>query len=127
MVIGVLALQGSFREHMRMLESLPGVKVIEVRKKEHLDAVAGLVIPGGESTTMALIAQEWGLLTDLQDFAKTDKPIWGTCAGLIFLAKRCTGLALSTVIITRLLMPVCLAIESHFCPMQPGRRPVVRH
>eukprot|EP00873_Tetraselmis_striata_P022491 jgi/Tetstr1/442755/TSEL_030843.t1 len=83
-LVGVLALQGSFREHVRMIEKISGASAIEVRTKEELNSVDGLIIPGGESTTMALIAQEWGLLTELQEFAKTGKPIWGTCAGLIF-------------------------------------------
>jgi putative intracellular protease/amidase len=91
-LVGVLALQGSFREHVRMVNKLDGASAIEVRTKEELSSVDGLIIPGGESTTMALIAQEWGLLTELQEFAKTGRPIWGTCAGLIFLAKNCTGL-----------------------------------
>ncbi len=90
-VIGVLALQGSFKEHVRMINALPGAISIEVRKVEQLDEIDGLIIPGGESTTMALVAEEWGLLTALKNFAKTDKPIWGTCAGLIFLAKSCKG------------------------------------
>jgi len=90
-VVGVLALQGSFREHVRMLNSIADAVAIEVRTKEELDAVDGLVIPGGESTTMALLAEEWGLLEELKTFAETDKPIWGTCAGLIFLARSCTA------------------------------------
>lgn len=90
-LVGVLALQGSFREHVRMVNKLDGASAIEVRTKEELSSVDGLIIPGGESTTMALIAQEWGLLTELQEFAKTGRPIWGTCAGLIFLAKNCTA------------------------------------
>lgn len=52
-----------------------------MRTKEELDSVAGLVIPGGESTTMALVAQQWGLIPELQAFAKQGRPIWGTCAG----------------------------------------------
>eukprot|EP00951_Prasinocladus_malaysianus_P030649 scaffold289668_cov38-Prasinocladus_malaysianus.AAC.1 len=88
-IVGVLALQGSFREHAKVLQGLPGVASIEVRTKEELEAVDALVIPGGESTTMALIAEQWGLLDDLRDFASTGKAIWGTCAGLIFLAKNC--------------------------------------
>lgn len=89
--VGVLALQGSFREHMALVAAIPGVEVIEVRTKEELDSVAGLIIPGGESTTMALVAERWGLIPELQAFAKQGKPIWGTCAGMIFLAERADG------------------------------------
>ena len=74
-----------------MINALPGAVATEIRKKEQLEEIDGLIIPGGESTTMALVAEEWGLLTALQEFSKTEKPIWGTCAGLIFLAKNCTG------------------------------------
>mmetsp|Transcript_22211 Transcript_22211/g.38002 ORF Transcript_22211/g.38002 Transcript_22211/m.38002 type:complete len:262 (-) Transcript_22211:671-1456(-) len=90
-LVGVLALQGSFREHMTLLQRLPGVDVIEVRSKEELASVAGLIIPGGESTTMANIAERWGLIPELRGFAQTGKPIWGTCAGMIFLAERAEG------------------------------------
>lgn len=89
--IGVLALQGSFREHMTLLQKVAGVEVIEVRTAEELESVAGLVIPGGESTTMALVAERWGLIPKLQEFAAAGKPIWGTCAGMIFLAERAEG------------------------------------
>ncbi len=89
--VGVLALQGSFREHMALLQRIPGVQAIEVRTKEELESVAGLVIPGGESTTMALVAERWGLIGELRAFAKAGKPIWGTCAGMIFLAERAQG------------------------------------
>lgn len=88
--VGCLALQGSFREHMALLKKI-GVDVIEVRTKEELESVAGLIIPGGESTTMALVAERWGLIPELQAFAKSGKPIWGTCAGMIFLAERAEG------------------------------------
>eukprot|EP00197_Chlamydomonas_leiostraca_P008855 CAMPEP_0202866766 /NCGR_PEP_ID=MMETSP1391-20130828/8351_1 /ASSEMBLY_ACC=CAM_ASM_000867 /TAXON_ID=1034604 /ORGANISM="Chlamydomonas leiostraca, Strain SAG 11-49" /LENGTH=261 /DNA_ID=CAMNT_0049546749 /DNA_START=98 /DNA_END=883 /DNA_ORIENTATION=- len=89
--IGVLALQGSFREHMAHLQKIQGVQAIEVRTADELASVAGLVIPGGESTTMALVAERWGLIPKLQAFAASGKPIWGTCAGMIFLAERAEG------------------------------------
>ncbi|GFR41281.1 hypothetical protein Agub_g1956 [Astrephomene gubernaculifera] len=89
--VGVLALQGSFREHMYLLQKVPGVEVVEVRTKEELESVAGLIIPGGESTTMALVAERWGLIPELQSFAKAGKPVWGTCAGMIFLAEAAEG------------------------------------
>jgi len=89
--IGVLALQGSFREHMSCLERI-GVQSIEIRKPQQLDGVSGLIIPGGESTTMALVAQRWGLIGALKEFASSGRPIWGTCAGLIFLAESAEGM-----------------------------------
>ncbi|KAL6778603.1 Pyridoxal biosynthesis protein PDX2 [Auxenochlorella protothecoides] len=90
--IGVLALQGAFREHVTSLQSLPGVEAVEVRTKEQLDGVDGLIIPGGESTTMALVAERWGLIPELQRFTRElQRPVWGTCAGLIFLADRAVG------------------------------------
>lgn len=85
MKIGVLALQGDFLEHKKMLESL-GVEAIEVRLPEHLNDIDGLIIPGGESTTIGKLAVTYGLIDPLREFGKT-KPVWGTCAGLIFLAK----------------------------------------
>ncbi len=89
--IGVLALQGSFREHITCLNKVPGVVGIEVRTAAELAQCAGLIIPGGESTTMALVAEQWGLIPELQQFAHKGRPIWGTCAGLIFLANRASG------------------------------------
>jgi 5'-phosphate synthase pdxT subunit len=89
--VGCLALQGSFREHMTLLRTIPGVEVIEVRTQEELESCGGLVIPGGESTTMALVAERWGLIPHLRSFAASGRPIWGTCAGMIFLAERADG------------------------------------
>jgi 5'-phosphate synthase pdxT subunit len=83
--IGVLALQGAFIEHIKTLKGL-GVETKEVRLPEHLQNLDGLIIPGGESTTIGKLATEYGLIEPLRDFAK-EKPTWGTCAGLIFLAK----------------------------------------
>lgn len=85
MKIGVLALQGAFREHIQMLEGLR-IEAIEVRKPEHLEGLDGLIIPGGESTTIGKLAVEYNLLGPLRTFAKA-KPVWGTCAGMIFLSK----------------------------------------
>mmetsp|Transcript_19762 Transcript_19762/g.37673 ORF Transcript_19762/g.37673 Transcript_19762/m.37673 type:complete len:257 (+) Transcript_19762:90-860(+) len=90
--VGVLALQGSFREHMTLLSRCDGVNVVEIRKPHQLDGVSGLVIPGGESTTMALVAERWGLIDALRAFAASGRPIWGTCAGLIFLAEEAEGM-----------------------------------
>ncbi len=85
MKIGVLALQGAFVEHEHMLRSL-GADVQEVRLPEQLEGLDGLIIPGGESTTIGKLATEYGLIEPLRVFAR-QKPTWGTCAGLIFLAE----------------------------------------
>lgn len=85
MRIGVLALQGAFIEHIKMLQKL-GVEAVEVRLPEDLEGVDGLIIPGGESTTIGKLAVEYGLLEPMKRFA-TKKPVWGTCAGMIFMAK----------------------------------------
>ncbi|KAG2442910.1 hypothetical protein HXX76_002986 [Chlamydomonas incerta] len=76
---------------MTLLQKVPGVEVVEVRTKDELESVAGLIIPGGESTTMALVAERWGLIPELRSFAKAGKPVWGTCAGMIFLAEGAEG------------------------------------
>ncbi|KAB1226433.1 Pyridoxal biosynthesis protein PDX2 [Morella rubra] len=68
-----------------------GVKGVEIRKPEQLDSVASLIIPGGESTTMAKLAEYHNLFPALREFVKMGKPVWGTCAGLIFLANKATG------------------------------------
>lgn len=88
--IGVLALQGAFAEHVKLFGRL-GVQAIEVRKPEQLAGLDGLVIPGGESTSMGLIAQRWGLVDPLRDWVADGKPTWGTCAGMILLSERATG------------------------------------
>lgn len=85
MKIGVLALQGDFAEHIQTLQRL-GVETAEVRLPGHLDDLAGLIIPGGESTTIGKLAVAFGLMEPLRDFGR-EKAIWGTCAGAIFLSK----------------------------------------
>lgn len=85
MKIGVLALQGAFIEHEKMLKGL-GAETMQVRLPGHLNDLDGLIIPGGESTTIGKIAVEYGLIEPLREFAAT-RPTWGTCAGMIFLAK----------------------------------------
>ena len=85
MKIGVLALQGAFIEHVNILKSL-GVEAVEVRLPGQLADLDGLIIPGGESTTIGKLARRFGLMEPLRDFAEA-KPVWGTCAGMIFLAK----------------------------------------
>ena len=88
--IGVLALQGAFREHVQRLEAL-GAEAVEVRRADQLDRLDGLIIPGGESTTMGLVAERWGLVAPLRQWVSEGRPVWGTCAGLILLADRATG------------------------------------
>jgi 5'-phosphate synthase pdxT subunit len=85
MKIGVLALQGDFIEHVSMLRRI-GVKTAEVRLAEHLKDLDGLIIPGGESTTIGKLVIDFRLLTPLRDFGQ-NKAIWGTCAGAIFISK----------------------------------------
>jgi 5'-phosphate synthase pdxT subunit len=85
MKIGVLALQGDFEEHINMLKRLK-VEATEVRLPEQLKGLDGLIIPGGESTTIGKLAEAYGLIGPLQAFGKKHA-IWGTCAGAIFLSK----------------------------------------
>jgi 5'-phosphate synthase pdxT subunit len=85
MRIGILALQGDFAEHSVMLKRL-GVTVVEVRLPEQLKGLSGLIIPGGESTTIAKLAVSYGLMEPLCRFGQ-DNAIWGTCAGAIFISK----------------------------------------
>lgn len=86
MRVGVLALQGDFQEHIQVLKSL-GVDTVEIRKPEQLRDVHALVIPGGESTTFAKLALEYGLLDPIREMCRSGKPVWGTCAGMILLAR----------------------------------------
>lgn len=83
--IGVLALQGDFREHAAMLRAL-GADVVLVRRPEELDSVSGLVIPGGESTVMDKLGHVFKLAEPLQQHIRAGMPVYGTCAGLIMLA-----------------------------------------
>jgi 5'-phosphate synthase pdxT subunit len=85
MKIGVLALQGDFAEHIVLLQQT-GVETAEVRLPEQLETLDGLIIPGGESTTIGKLAVDFKLLEPLQQFGN-QKAIWGTCAGAIFLSK----------------------------------------
>lgn len=97
--LGVLALQGGFAEHIAHLKrsaakmglsSSDAFEAVEVRTAEELRCCDGLIIPGGESTAMALIAEEWKLFEPLRAFV-AEKPVWGTCAGMIFLANGIHG------------------------------------
>ena len=90
MRIGVLALQGAFSEHVVVLRAI-GVEAVEVRLPEHLDDVAGLILPGGESTTMRRLIDRWGMRQPILDLAASGAPLFGTCAGMIVLAKEIAG------------------------------------
>lgn len=85
MNIGVLALQGDFEEHSICLRKL-GVRVTEVRLPSHLDGLDGLIIPGGESTTIGKLATDYRLVSPILEFAKSGS-IWGTCGGLVLMAR----------------------------------------
>jgi len=86
MKIGVLALQGAFIEHEQALQRI-GVEAREVRLPEHLEGLDGLIIPGGESTTIGKLAVQYGLMEPIRAMAAAGKLLWGTCAGMIFMAK----------------------------------------
>ena len=90
MRIGVLALQGDFREHAQALREL-GAEAAEVRRPEHLQGLDGLIIPGGESTTIRMLMRELCLETAVRERLAQGFPVLGTCAGLIVLAKRVDG------------------------------------
>jgi 5'-phosphate synthase pdxT subunit len=85
MKIGVLALQGDFAEHLAILRRL-SVETAEVRLPRHLNGLDGLIIPGGESTTIGKLSNDFGLMEPLREFGKSHA-IWGTCAGAILLSK----------------------------------------
>ena len=84
--IGVLALQGDFAAHARMLESI-GADASEIRRADDLDGLDALIIPGGESTTMLKFIEEENLVEPIKSFAAAGKPVFGTCAGAILLAR----------------------------------------
>ena len=88
--VGVLALQGDFKEHIKILKGLD-VPVIEIRFPEQLEKIDGLIIPGGESTTINKLMEKYGFREKLKDFRRSGKPIFGTCAGLIILASEVSG------------------------------------
>jgi len=90
MKIGVLAVQGDFIEHVRTFRSI-GVDAVEVRLPDDLDGVSGLALPGGESTAMRRLIARWGLRQPILDLAASGAPIFGTCAGMILLAREITG------------------------------------
>jgi 5'-phosphate synthase pdxT subunit len=90
MKIGVLALQGAFREHLQTLASI-GVEGVPVRLPQDLDDVDGLILPGGESTTMRRLIERWDLGQPILDLAASGAPLFGTCAGMIVLAREIAG------------------------------------
>ncbi|MCS7460034.1 pyridoxal 5'-phosphate synthase glutaminase subunit PdxT [Paenibacillus doosanensis] len=90
MKIGVLALQGAVAEHIRLIEKA-GAEGVIVKKKEQLDEVDGMIIPGGESTTIGKLMRRFDFIEALRGFHRQSKPIFGTCAGLIVIAKEIIG------------------------------------
>lgn len=89
-IVGVLALQGAFIEHQKSLAAC-GVESIQIRKPEQLDEISGLIIPGGESTTMGKLMHQFFLFEPILNLAHKGVPIFGTCAGMIMLAKDIEG------------------------------------
>jgi len=90
MEIGILALQGAFREHQNMLKDC-GVRTREIRVPEQLEGIGGLIIPGGESTTIGKLMVEFDLLGPVREMVLAGLPVFGTCAGLVLLAKEIEG------------------------------------
>ncbi|MCZ8517650.1 pyridoxal 5'-phosphate synthase glutaminase subunit PdxT [Paenibacillus filicis] len=90
MRIGVLALQGAVAEHIRMIEKA-GAEGVVVKRKEQLQDVDGMIIPGGESTTIGKLMRAYDFIDALREFSEQGKPLFGTCAGLIVLAKQIAG------------------------------------
>jgi 5'-phosphate synthase pdxT subunit len=88
--IGVLALQGDFREHIEILEKI-GVEPVEVHFVEDLEGLSGLIVPGGESTTIGNLMVESGLLDGIRSFFYKGGPIWGTCAGMVLAGSATMG------------------------------------
>jgi pyridoxal 5'-phosphate synthase pdxT subunit len=89
MRIGVLALQGAFAEHISVLRQL-GAEAVQVRLPHDLEGISGLILPGGESTTMRKLIDRWGLREPILDLARQGAPIFGTCAGMILVAREIT-------------------------------------
>ena len=92
MNVGVLALQGSVAEHLKMIKSVnKKIVATPVRTIDELAAVDGLIIPGGESTTLRRLMDDFNLYTPIKERVVAGMPVWGTCAGLILLADRVEG------------------------------------
>jgi 5'-phosphate synthase pdxT subunit len=96
MRVGVLALQGTFIEHIYSLRQL-GVDALPIRVPRELDTLHGLVIPGGESTTMLRLMESFGLIQSIREMARDGLPIWGTCAGMVLLAKDVSNYEMETL------------------------------
>lgn len=88
--IGVLGLQGAVREHVKSVEA-SGAEAVVVKRIEQLKEIDGLILPGGESTTMRRLIDKYAFMEPLRTFAKSGKPMFGTCAGMILLAKTLIG------------------------------------
>jgi pyridoxal 5'-phosphate synthase pdxT subunit len=90
MKIGVLALQGDVREHVRALQQT-GAAAVPIRRADELAGIDGLIVPGGESTTIGKLMDRFGLLEPVRERAAAGMPLWGTCAGLILMAREIVG------------------------------------
>jgi 5'-phosphate synthase pdxT subunit len=95
-VIGVLAVQGDVEEHLRALER-SGARALPVKTQADLDAVAGLVVPGGESTTVILLLERFGLIEPIVERVRAGMPFWGTCMGMIVAAHDVAGIDQKTL------------------------------
>ena len=96
MRVGVLALQGTFVEHIGALRKL-GVEAPPIRLPHEFDTLDGLIIPGGESTTMLRLMESFGLIQTIKEMARDGLPIWGTCAGMVLLAKDVSNYEMETL------------------------------
>ena len=96
MRVGVLAVQGTFIEHIGILRQL-GVEAPPIRLPHELDTLDGLIIPGGESTTMLRLMESFGLIQPVKEMARGGLPIWGTCAGMVLLAKDVSNYEMETL------------------------------
>lgn len=89
--VGVLDLQGSVAEHMKILEKTENVEPVRVKYKEDLDNIQGIILPGGESTTLGKLLKDFNIYDTLKEKIEKGLPVWGTCAGMILLAKDIQG------------------------------------
>ncbi|MBO0574091.1 pyridoxal 5'-phosphate synthase glutaminase subunit PdxT [Clostridium botulinum] len=89
--VGVLDLQGSVTEHMKILEKIENVEPVRVKYKEDLDNIQGIILPGGESTTLGKLLKDFNIYDTLKEKIEKGLPVWGTCAGMILLAKDIQG------------------------------------
>ncbi|WP_167336340.1 pyridoxal 5'-phosphate synthase glutaminase subunit PdxT [Clostridium sporogenes] len=91
MKVGVLDLQGSVVEHVKILEKIDNIEPIRVKYKEDLDNIQGIILPGGESTTLGKLLKDFHIYDTLKEKIEKGLPVWGTCAGMILLAKDIEG------------------------------------